>query len=177
MALCRGSDADRAPRFRKALQQYGATGDLADLDDGPEQTPLPMEVVQETVLRLLPPKRFDLVITHGPTGEYTRHRRHEECCSAVVALWHSGRLQTAGLWLFAYDDGDGSHLPRVHPGAHRQCPLSVSQWLEKRKILVDVYGFTPDSWEVRAAACEEGFWCFDTPEAAKAHLTACEAKT
>lgn len=177
VTLCRGSDPDREPRFRRALQRYGATGALGDLDDGPEQTPLTMEMTQETILRLLPHRRFDLIITHGPHGEYTWHRRHEECCFAVVDLWCSGRLQTSGLWLFAYDDSNGSDLPRAHPNAHVQRTLSVHEWIEKRKVLADVYGFAPDSWEVRAAACEEGFWCFETPEAARAHVMACAAKT
>src|ERR1017187_11037633 len=48
VTLCRALDPDRAPKFRQALQQLGAKGEMADLDDGPDQAPLPVEQVQET---------------------------------------------------------------------------------------------------------------------------------
>ena len=53
---------------------------MADLDDGPDQAPLPVEQVQETTARLLAGTSYDLILTHGPHGEYTQHRRHAECC-------------------------------------------------------------------------------------------------
>ncbi|OHB75696.1 MAG: hypothetical protein A2W31_08855 [Planctomycetes bacterium RBG_16_64_10] len=170
VGLCRGSDPDRAPRFHAVLHRYAATGALGDLDDGPAQTPLAADQVQQAIRALLPPQSFDLVLTHGPRGEYTRHRRHEECCAAVVALWHAGHLQTARLWLFAYDDEAGSHLPRVHPAAHRQQTLPAKHWHAKRRVLMDTYRFAATSWEVRAAPRAEGFWCFEQPDAAREHL-------
>src|SRR5579871_2650849 len=53
VTLCRASDPDRAPRFRRLLQRLGAEGEMADLDDGPDQAPLPAGRAQETVARLL----------------------------------------------------------------------------------------------------------------------------
>ena len=41
LTLCRAVDPDRAPKFRRVLQRLGAEGDMADLDDGPDQAPLP----------------------------------------------------------------------------------------------------------------------------------------
>ena len=67
---------------------------MGDLDDGPEQKPLDEKEVESTILELLPPKHFDLIITHNPTGEYTRHIRHEEVSKAVIKLWHSGKIST-----------------------------------------------------------------------------------
>src|ERR1017187_4949472 len=83
VTLCRALDPDRAPKFRRVLERLGAEGEMADLDDGPDQAPLPFEHVQETTARLLAVTGYDLVLTHGPRGEYTRHQRHEECCRAV----------------------------------------------------------------------------------------------
>ena len=77
---------DRAPRFLKALERMGAKGAMADLDDGPEQAPLEEGVVRSTLLSLLPPGEWDLILTHGPKGEYTRHLRHEEVSRAVLRL-------------------------------------------------------------------------------------------
>ena len=161
VTLCRASDEERASRFRSVLSLFGATGEMADLDDGPDQRPLPAAEVEETVLRLLAPVEFDIVLTHGPGGEYTRHRRHEECCRGVSMLWCAQRLSTRRLWMFAYEDGGGSRLPLARADADRREMLPPDVWREKRSILIDLYGFSKDSWEVRAAPREEGWWCFD----------------
>ncbi|MGB8224622.1 MAG: PIG-L family deacetylase [Polyangiales bacterium] len=167
VTLCRGSDQDRAPRFDRVLRLFGAKGEMADLDDGPDQRPLPAAEVEETILRLLPRREFDVILTHGPRGEYTRHRRHEECCRGVSSLWRAERLSTRRLWMFAYEDGGGNGPPFVRSDADRREMLPLQVWREKRRVLTDLYGFTDESWEVRAAPREEGWWCFD--DAASAH--------
>ena len=166
VTLCRASDPDRAPKFRRVLEQLGAVGEMADLDDEPDQVPLPVEQVQKTIVRLLAGINHSLILTHGPMGEYTRHHRHEECCRSVVELWRSGSIATNCLWLFAYEDGGHAYLPRVREDADRRDILSERIWLEKRRLITDVYGYGPESWEARATPREEGFWCFDSAQAA-----------
>jgi LmbE family N-acetylglucosaminyl deacetylase len=166
VTLCRASDQDRAPKFRRALEQLGAVGEMADLDDGPDQAPLPMEQVQETIARLLAGNSYSLTLTHGPRGEYTQHRRHEECCHGVVELWQSGRIYTDRLWSFAYEDGGRAYLPQVRSDADRRDVLTENLWLEKRRLITNVYGYGIDSWEGRTTPREEGFWCFDSAQAA-----------
>jgi len=139
---------------------------MADLDDGPGQIPLPREQVRETAARLLKSTPYDLVLTHGPRGEYTRHLRHTECCRAVMELWQSGGLNTKCLWLFAYDDGDRAYLPRVRADADRRDRLKDEVWREKLHVITDLYAFEPYTWEARTTPREEGFWCFDSPRAA-----------
>lgn len=165
VTLCRASDSDRAPKFRLVLEQLGAMGEMADLDDEPDQMPLPIEQIEETITRLLAGCSYRLILTHGPMGEYTRHRRHEECCRSVVELWRSGSIATARLWLFAYEDGGQAYLPRVRADADRRDMLPENVWLEKRRLIRDVYGYGPESWEARATPREEGFWCFDSAQA------------
>jgi LmbE family N-acetylglucosaminyl deacetylase len=166
VTLCRASDPDRAPKFRRVLEQLGAVGEMADLDDEPDQVPLPIEQILETTARLLAGSSYSLILTHGPKGEYTRHRRHEECCRSVVELWQSGSIDTERVWLFAYEDGGRAYLPRVRENADRRDILIESVWLEKRRLITDVYGYGADSWEAQATPQEEGFWCFDSIEAA-----------
>jgi len=170
VTLCRASDEDRASRFASVLDLFGAEGEMADLDDGPDQQPLSTAAVEETILQLLPRSEFELVLTHGPGGEYTRHRRHEECCRGVSTLWHSGRLRTRCLWMFAYEDSGGTRLPVVRADADRRETLSPDVWREKRKILTGLYGFGNDSWELRAAPRQEGWWCFDNATSAHEHV-------
>jgi LmbE family N-acetylglucosaminyl deacetylase len=166
VTLCRASDPDRAPRFRRVLQRLDAGGGMADLDDEPDQAPLLIDQVQETAVRLLAGTSYSLILTHGPNGEYTRHRRHAECCRAVIELWRSGRIDTKRLWLFAYEDGDRAYLPRVRDDADRRDVLAEYVWIEKRRLITDLYGFGHATWEAQTTPREEGFWCFDSAQAA-----------
>jgi LmbE family N-acetylglucosaminyl deacetylase len=79
---------------------------MEDLEDGPGQIPLAKHEIESAVLRSLPSTRFDLIITHSPAGEHTRHRRHEETGEAILSLWTSGKIQMDELWMFAYEDGE-----------------------------------------------------------------------
>jgi LmbE family N-acetylglucosaminyl deacetylase len=161
LAVCRAGDPDRAPRFRLAVNCLEAVGHIADLDDGPEQKPLPGQQLEQTILLGLPRTEFDVVLTHAPQGEYTRHRRHEEVSRAVIHLWRSRRIAAKSLMLFAYDDGNGAYLPRARPDAPVRRPLSEEIWNRKYRIITDIYGFASDSWEARTTPREEAFWRFD----------------
>lgn len=172
-ALCRGDDPDRAPKFRRVVARLGARGAIGTLDDGPEQAPLPSAAVASAVAGLVPQEPFDLALSHGPFGEYTRHRRHEECCRAVVSLWAGGALRARRLWLFAYEDGGRAYLPRVRRDAARRVRLDDETFAAKRDLIVSFYGFAPETWEARAVPREEGFWCFDDPDVAARRVAAC----
>ena len=74
VSLCRKNDADRAPKFQKVLGVLGAQGMIGDMDDGPEQMPLPENDVRNAILQLLPEKHFDLIITHSIYGEYVQRQ-------------------------------------------------------------------------------------------------------
>jgi hypothetical protein len=136
---------------------------MADMDDGPDQLPLADGLVQDTVLGLVGNGPYDLVLTHGPFGEYTRHLRHEEVSRAVVALWTDGRLRAGRLWMFAYEDGGGRYLPRADRAADRIEKLSDDVWREKYRIITEVYGFGAESLEARTTPREEAFRCFRSP--------------
>ena len=160
VTLCRASDLDRAPRFFRALDVYGATGKMGDLDDGPEQKPLPQNEVQETILRLLPQKHFDLLISHNPAGEYTRHLRHEEIGKAVIALWRLGKIFTDELWTFAYEDGKKQYLPRPIKTAHIYHSLPEKIWQRKYDMITSTYGFESNGFESKTTPRAEAFWKF-----------------
>lgn len=157
VTLCRKSDPDRAPKFFRAIENLNVTGALGDLDDGPEQSPLPSGDVQNAILQQLPSNRFDLIVTHGLRGEYTRHLRHEETCKAVMALWEGKRLFAKEIWTFAYEDGAGQYLPRPAKDAEIRIKLPENVWQKKLYIITEIYGFGSDSFEARATQREEAF--------------------
>ncbi|MBJ7881736.1 PIG-L family deacetylase [Gelidibacter salicanalis] len=166
VSLCRKYDSDRAPKFRKALVNYGAYGIMGDLEDGPEQDPLASKTIEDLILKLLPQNHYDLIITHSPFGEYTRHLRHEEVGKAVINLWYEKKLSTNTLWLFAYEDGNKSYYPRAIEGAHLCKKLPLKIWLQKYRMITDIYGFEKSGFEAKATPEKEAFWQFRSPEEA-----------
>lgn len=158
VCLCRGNDSDRAPKFVQSLKASNAEGTMGDLDDGPEQMPLGEEEVAGLILNLLPPVHFDLIITHHPNGEYTRHLRHEETGKAVLMLWQTGKISASELWTFAYEDGNKKYFPKPVETASVFNSLSKDVWLEKYRIITEIYGFTKDSWEAETTPLAEAFW-------------------
>jgi len=159
LTLCRLSDPDRAPKFRKAMKALKAKGIMGDLDDGPEQIPLDCHEVKCAISELLPSDNFDLILTHGSGGEYTRHRRHEEVGRAVMALWENEKLFAKEIWRFAYEDGDGKYLPKADQDADLKTRLPNEIWQKKYEIITKIYGFATDSFEAKTTPKQEAFWC------------------
>ncbi|HEY4104170.1 MAG TPA: hypothetical protein VGM44_09770 [Polyangiaceae bacterium] len=169
--LCRGSDADRAPKFFGALAALSAHGTMADLDDGPAQAALADGDVERALLDTLPARKFDRILTHSPLGEYTRHLRHEEVSRAVLRLWLAGELDASELWLFAYEDSAGKHLPQAIDTADVALELPNDVWSEKYRILTEIYRFEAQSWEARVTPRREAFFRVTTRADASAWLT------
>ena len=164
ISLCRGDDPERSPRFFNTLEVLKAEGKMGNLDDGPEQEPLSPQEIKESILSLMPPLEYDIIITHSPDGEYTRHRRHEEIGQEVITLWKNKKLFSRQLWLFAYEDGGGEYLPRPITSADRLTKLERIIWQKKYEIITEVYNFSVNSFEAKTAPICEAFWCFDSPQ-------------
>lgn len=157
VCLCRGSDTDRAPKFNKALKMLKAKGIMGEIDDGPEQTPLDEKMLEDTILKLLPPQHFDLVITHDSQGEYTRHIRHEETGREVLKLWQSEKISATELWTFAYEDGNKKYYPQAVESSEIFQKLKNEIWMKKYRIITQTYGFTAESWEAKTTPLAESF--------------------
>lgn len=156
-SLTRKSDPDRAPKFLRVCGELGAKGLIADLDDGPEQKPLPFEDYEKAFSENLPERDFDIVVTHSPFGEYTRHLRHEELSRAVSLLQFEGALSARETWFFWYSDRGGKELPAVRSDCDLLISLSDEGFGKKSGLLHDIYGFSKESWEGRALPRQEGF--------------------
>lgn len=170
VCLCRANDPDRATKFYKALKIFKAEGIMGDLDDSPVLKPLSNKTVEHTILELLPQKHYDLIVTHNPNGEYTRHIRHEEAGKAVIMLWHAGKISTDELWIFAYEDGNRQYCPQPEKKAHLFQTLSKRIWLRKYRLITETYGYGKNSWEAEITTRAESFWKFTNSDDAKQWL-------
>jgi len=167
VCLCRASDKDRSVKFNNTLKLLNSEGIMGDLDDGPTQEPLNEKELEDYILKLLPSRHFDLIITHNSTGEYTRHLRHEEVNKAVISLWHDGNISANELWTFAYEDGNKKYFPRAIDKANIYEALPENIWLKKYKIITETYGFEKHSWEAETTPLAEAFWQFKDADYAK----------
>lgn len=166
VSLCRSSDPDRSPKFFRAMEMLHTNGNIGDLDDGPEQNPLDEDLLKTTILQLLPDKHFDLLITHDPSGEYTRHLRHEETSGAVINLWYEKKVFAHELRTFAYEDGGRAYLPRPIKNADIFFELPEKIWQMKYQIITETYGYKEDSYEAQTTPRAEAFWQFQNPDQA-----------
>ena len=143
---------------------------MGDMDDGAEQHPLDENRVKATLLKLLPDRHFDLVMTHDPAGEYTRHLRHEETSRAIINLWHEKKISAHELRTFAYEDGGKEYLPQPIKNANIFFELPQKIWQKKYRIITETYGFKEDSFEAQTTPRAEAFWQFNTPNQAQQWL-------
>jgi LmbE family N-acetylglucosaminyl deacetylase len=171
LSLCRASDKNRAPKFYNALKILRADGNMADLDDGPLQKPLDSCMIDRAILDRLPPVRYDLIISHDPHGEYTRHLRHEEVGEAVIRLWGSEKIMANELWTFAYEDGEKKYFPRPIESADIYKKLPQPVWKKKYNLITQIYGFDRDSFEALTSPRAESFWQFTNYSDALQRLT------
>ncbi len=160
--LCRKNDPDRAPKFKQVLKVLKAQGNMGDLDDSPEQQAIPIKNIKNLILELLPSDNYDLIITHNPTGEYTRHKRHEEISRAVIELWYKNKISTKELWTFAYEDGNKQYLPKTQISASIHYQLSKEIYDLKYKLINEIYTFPANGFEAQTTPKEEAFWKFET---------------
>ncbi|MBW6479094.1 MAG: PIG-L family deacetylase [Bacteroidales bacterium] len=160
VCLCRADDKDRSQRFYDALNIFRAEGAMGNLDDGPEQKHPDKKVVEDLIMQLLPAKQYDLVITHSPAGEHSRHRWHEVISTAVIKLWQAGKIKTKKLWAFAHEDGNKDYFPQPQKKATIYKALTKPLWQKKHNIIIDTYGFSQNSRESQATSKNETFWQF-----------------
>lgn len=160
VCLSRKNDVERATKFKNALKIYKSDGIIGDLDDGEKQLPLKIVDVEKIIMDLLPNEQFDIIITHNPNGEYTKHLRHEEVAKAVINLWKRGDIKANELWLFAYEDGNGKYFPKPIENASIYELLLHSIWKQKYNIITNNYGFAIGSWEAQTTPEIEAYWQF-----------------
>jgi len=160
VCLCRAGDSERAQKFYNVLKVLKVDGVMGDLDDGPEQKVLTDKKIENLILTLLPLEFYDLIISHSPFGEYTRHLRHEETGKAVINLWNVGKIFTNELWTFAYEDNNKQYYPRPIKNAAIYLSLTQRTWLRKYRLITETYGFEKNSWETNSITKSESFWKF-----------------
>ncbi len=160
-SLCRASDADRVPKFRKVCKFYGARCIIADLEDE-KVFPVGKNEISKIILQNLKERKYDIIFTHNRNGEYG-HRRHVEVHDAIVSMVEQNILKAKKLLCFSYELGDEKlnskesriALPKI---SDMNIELTREEHRKKLKVINESYGFSKNSFEF---LCSHDKECFE----------------
>ncbi len=161
LSLCRKSDSDRAPKFKKVCAKLNAKCAISDLDDENIEKPVALEKIKSRIESMLTElnagNEFDFIFTHGTTGEYG-HRRHREVHRAVGELLKSKQLRTRKIFFFNYKlDASNTFCVPNERGATQIERLSGEIAKKKCLLITSTYGFDNTSFETLSAQSNETF--------------------
>ena len=155
-ALCRASDRDRAPKFRKVCAYYGARAIIADLEDE-DITDIRESIpkIQRIIKRKIGKEHFDYIFSHGKNGEYG-HPRHVGVHQAVKNMVYARELKCGRFFTFSYFVDSKK---RIHnsPRSGFFIELKRNDLMEKRNIIKKFYGFDSRSFENISCLVKETF--------------------
>lgn len=152
ISLCRKSDKDRAPRFRRVCGVLKAKGFMFDLEDE-KLDDIPVSTIINKI-RKCSKKRYDYVFTHGENGEYG-HKRHIEVGKAVTEMLRKKMILCKEAYFFSYLKKGKFCYP--HKNSDKFINLKDDILKQKRKIVNNVYGFNKNSFEYVCCRDTEAF--------------------
>ena len=154
-SLCRASDRDRAPKFSRVCEYYGAQSIIADLDDDGK---LNLEEAKKEAKRIILEKidfdEFDYIFTHGANGEYG-HERHVAVHLAIDELIKKKKINPETVFYFNYVKNKDNSLKPDSNSVINQ--LSEKELSEKKRVVAEMYGYSPNGIDVGYCTNPEAF--------------------
>jgi len=154
LSLCRASDIDRAPKFKKVCDFYKANSIIADLDDDNEvDFDILVASAKSIVKEKLEDNNFDYIFTHGANGEYG-HDRHIVVHKALNDLIKDKTLKPEKVFYFDYRKKYNNGSVMMVPGTNESILFELSLELyekKRREVVSGIYGFDYDG--IDAAYC------------------------
>lgn len=152
-SLCRASDRDRAPKFKRVCAHFGAKAIITDLEDeGRLNVRQSLAPIKKLIVRAIKNKRFAYLFTHGLNGEYG-HERHIGVHLAVKQLLAKKFLRAEQAFFFNYKKTG------LQPKADSDfiLKLTAAELADKKKVMTDVYGFAPKGVDTNYCTKVEAF--------------------
>ncbi len=143
--LCRASDKDRAPKFKKVCAHFGAKAIMTDLEDeGRLSIQQSLTPIKKLIVKNIKHKKFDYLFTHGANGEYG-HERHQAVHLAVKDLVAKKFLKADQTFFFNYKKTD------LSPKADSDfvLKLSAKDLAAKQGAMTNIYGFAKNGIDVK----------------------------
>jgi len=159
-SLCRASDPDRAPKFRKVCLYFGAKSIISDLDDEHE---IILESYKKEAKKIIfdfvGKKKYDYIFTHGENGEYG-HEAHVAAHFAVQELAEQKLLKPEKVFYFNYkrkiNKKDCFEITEKSDTDYKM-KLSEKEFFQKKSVMTKIYGFDQDGIDANLCTKIESF--------------------
>ncbi|MFH1744647.1 MAG: PIG-L family deacetylase [bacterium] len=156
-SLCRSSDSDRAPKFKKVCDYYGAKCLITDLDDeGRLNDKESREAAEKLIEEKLRGQDFDFLFTHGLNGEYG-HPVHVQVHNAVKNIIDRKTIKSENVFYFNYQKKRGKNEIMNRDDSDFTVELSPKELKEKKEIVSNMYGYEMDGIDVGYCINKETF--------------------
>jgi hypothetical protein len=156
LSLCRASDPDRAPKFKKVCNHFGATGVIEDFEDEDRMSVAKsIAPIKKLILKNLGASDFDFIFTHGQNGEYG-HMRHLGVHLAIKELLAKKKLGQAQVLVFNYKKKSQFSL-EAKVQSDFILKLSAKEFSAKKKVMTEIYGFDPQGIDANLCTKIEAF--------------------
>ena len=156
-SLCRKNDCDRAPKFRRACEKYGASAIISDLEDeGLMDVKSSVPGIEKRIRDNIGNRRFNYIFTHARDGEYG-HPRHIGVHLALKNLLVEEFLWADEVFCFAYRLDKKRKIAVPKEKADFAFQLSEKEYDAKKSMIKDLYGFSEQSFEYSSCAKMEKF--------------------
>ncbi|MFH1359197.1 MAG: PIG-L family deacetylase [archaeon] len=158
ISLCRRDDKDRMPKFKKVCQKYNAKCFISDLDDESLE-PVSYEEIENRILEFLGHEvDYDYIFTHGENGEYG-HIRHKDIHKAVKDMIKNKKIRCEAVFFFSYLKKENNYQGYCicDSNANKLINLDEVEFLEKKKLITEVYGFENGGFEEKSCGDKESF--------------------
>ncbi len=155
ISLCRKNNKERAEKFFKVCKMLNVNGFISDLDDSEEGDYKEISA-KEIIKRVkkFADKDYDFIFTHGKNGEYG-HIRHKEVYNALKELLKSKELRVKKAFSFSYVKQ--GKFCNINSSADNFINLNKEEYLMKKLIIQEVYGFKKGSFEENCCKKKEAF--------------------
>ena len=159
VTLNQENNNEYSQKLEKVLKLLKASGNQGDIVNVGNPQKIDKYTIQNTIMALLPDKKYDLILTYDPKSNSVNTNEYNEIGRNVIDLWHTGVLLTKHIWTFAYEE-DGR---KPSPQADFTFKLPKEIWLKKHQIISEIYGINKSSSFRHKIPRKEAFRCFKDP--------------
>jgi hypothetical protein len=160
LSVFKSDKAELDENFEKAGEALDAKCINLGLDFIKDNQLITSRQIEHALMDSLTMDRYDIILTHSLYGEVTRNLLQPGTGKAVLKLRKDGNIRSDALYMFAYDDKKGKILPEPVMDCDKVVRLPDEVFAEKRRILSEIYKFSPESTEMKTASKIESYWQF-----------------
>jgi len=156
ISLCRKNDKDRYIKFKKVCKILNAKSFMSNLEDEKLNKINIKEVIKR--IKKYSDKKYDYIFTHGKNGEY-KHPRHLDVNKAVIEMIKRNLILCKKNFFFSYLSKKNNYQGYCiyNSNANKLIKLNNLEFLNKKKLIQNIYGFEKGGFEEKSCGKIESF--------------------